>query len=155
MFLTENSKSDKYYADCQLVAAVNAYYYLTGNVIKQDSNRYKELLELGGCVYGSCINIKKVWKELGIWEDKKILDIYDLKDCLSENCFIATSIWHIRYGNHIVSIVDYIEKADCIKVLNFKYKTTIDNWIFWEDFRHFIVENPNKDNTIGRTFKLL
>lgn len=155
MYITENSRSYKYYADCQLVTAVNAYYKLTGNIIKQDSNKYKELAELAGCVYGSCINIKKVWKELGIWEDKKISNIYELSDHLSRNCFIETSIWQIRYGSHSVSIVDYVKKANCLKVLNFKYKTTVDNWIFWEDFRHYIVKNPNRDNTVGRTFKLL
>lgn len=155
MYITENSKSDKYYADCQLVATVNAYHHLTGNVIKQDSPKYHMLAEIAGCVYGSCIDIKKVWRELGIWEDKKLSDIYELQDHLSENYFIEASIWHIRYGSHTVSIVDYIKKANCLKVLNFKYKTTIDNWIFWEDFRHFIVENPNRDGTVGRTFKLL
>lgn len=70
-YLNNNSKIEKYSMDCQLVTTINAYYHLTGNIIKQYSKQYKKLAELCGCCYGSCINIKKAWDLLGIAEDER------------------------------------------------------------------------------------
>lgn len=154
-YIKENSSDRRYNSDCQLVTAVNASYYLYDIMINQDGPQYKELAKLAGCVHGSCIDIKKAWKKLGICEDQRFSNKFELKDNLFENCFIEASIWHQRYGFHSVSIVDYIEKAECLQVLNFKYETTTRDWIFWEDFQHFLVDYPDKEGKkwVGRTYK--
>lgn len=151
-YIQENSQNKRYGADCQLVVAVNAYQYLTGNIIEKESGIYRDLAEIAGCVHGSCIDIKKVWKRLGIWEDQKFSDKFELKDVLFEGCFFEASIWHQRYGFHSVSIVDYSKKSNSLQVLNFKYETTTQNWIFWEDFQHFLVKDPSNKEWVARSF---
>lgn len=156
-YIHKNSSSEKYYADCQLVTAVNAYYHLTGKTIKQDSEQYKQLAELAGCCYGSCINIKRVWKELGIWEDKRFQewDYVSLDKFLKQKKFIEINIWYKRYGLHSSAIVDYCKKTEAVRITNFKYETSINGWIFLEDLKPFLC--VNKDGTKPqwhlRTFK--
>lgn len=152
--INENSKGDKYSADCQLVTTINAYYYLTNNIIEQKSEQYKELAELGGCCYGSCLSsIKKVWSKLGIIEDKRF-NINDLQLYLKPNCFIEANVWHKKYGFHSIAIVDYLDEKQKVKVTNFKYETK-NNWISLKKLKTFIVLNPNKDEPLWefRTFK--
>ena len=62
--------------DCQLVTAVNAYYYLTGKIVSDED--YEKYVDLAGCRYGSAISMEKVWKKLGIeivWEGLSLLDL--------------------------------------------------------------------------------
>jgi len=156
MYITKNSLINEYSSDCQLVTAINAYYHLTGKIIEHDSNEYQELAELAGCVYGSCINIKKVWDKLGICKDERYSNPFDISDNLKENCFIEVNIWHKHYGFHSIAIVDYIEKAKCVKVTNFKYVSSTEGWIFFEDLKPYIIRNPDHEKPYwcGRTFKL-
>ena len=143
-------------SDCQLVTACNAYYHLTGNVIDQYEPYYEELKILAGCVAGSCINISKVWKELGICEDKRYIRIqYD--EIFKENCFFEMTIWHKYYGFHSIAAVDYNKKCDALRITNFKYETSLKGWIFWEDLKHYLCLNidGSKPKYNFRTFKLL
>lgn len=151
--INENTNGDKYYADCQLVTTVNAYYHLTNNIIEQKSEQYKELAELAGCCYGSCIDITKVWKKLNIIEDKRFY-INDLQLYLMSNCFIEANVWHKKYGFHSIAIIDYLDEKQKIKVTNFKYETK-NGWISLKKLKKFIVLNPNKDEPRWefRTFK--
>lgn len=155
-YINNNSKINKYGMDCQLVTAVNAYYHFTSKIIKQYSNQYKELSELCGCCYGSCIDITKAWKKLGILEDKRF-KWYDFDKYLKANCFIELSIWHKRYGYHSVAIVDYEFKTESVRITNFKWATSMNGWAFLEDIKPFIIDNPDKSNPIyhGRTLKLV
>lgn len=152
-FINKNSLNT---SDCQLVTAINAYYHLTGNIIKQESEQYKKLIDLCGCAYGSCIDIKKAWNELSIWEDCRFNNLWDIENNLKINCFIEINIWHKHYGFHSSAIVDYNKKTDCVMVTNLKYVTSTKGWIFWEDLKTFIVTNPDKSEPIyyGRTFKI-
>lgn len=59
--INRNSNHEKYYSDCQVVTAINAHYLLTGEIIKQGSERYNELCELAKACYGSAICIEKIW----------------------------------------------------------------------------------------------
>lgn len=154
-YINSNSEGDIYYSDCQLVTAINAYYYLTGNIIKQDSIKYKELAEICGCVHGSCINIKKAWKKLEIKEDIRFKK-YDIEKYLKRNCFIELSVHNKYYGYHSIAIVDYIKKAKCLRITNFRGVTSIEGWIFLEDIEPFIIDNPDKSKPYwhGRTFCL-
>ena len=49
---------------CQVISAVNAYYFHTGKVISQESKRYKDLVEMAGAVAGPAITIGNVYKKL-------------------------------------------------------------------------------------------
>ena len=53
-------------SECQLITALNAYYYLTGRYIKQDSPEYEKLMELTGAVAGCCTSVDVAWKLLGL-----------------------------------------------------------------------------------------
>ncbi|GAG89753.1 unnamed protein product, partial [marine sediment metagenome] len=50
--------------DCQLITAVNAYYYLTGKTVNDED--YEKYVDLVGTGHGSAISIEKVWRKLGI-----------------------------------------------------------------------------------------
>lgn len=141
--------------DCQLVTAVNACYYLKGYAIKQDSDYYHSLAELCGCRYGSCIDVTKAWKELGIWEDRRFDSWWDGIDYLEENGgFFEVSLWHSHYGFHSVAIVDYMPEAGAARVTNFRQETTVSGWIFLEKLKPHLVENPNHEQRcVMRTFK--
>lgn len=155
-YIKRNSTGKKYTADCQLVTAVNAYYYHLGDTIEQGSETYNELAELARCCYGSCIQIEKVWEELGIWEDQRFSSYWDMRDHLTEDCYMELNVWHKFFGYHSVAIVDYIEKAECVRVINLKHVTSTDGWIFLEDLKPHIIDNPDKSNEprwVARTFK--
>lgn len=138
------------YSECQLITALNAYYYLTGKYIKQDSKRYETLVDLAGARHGSAICIEKVWDKLGvkvIKESNSILDFICDKKALFP---IEYSIWHKRYGFHSTLIVDYEPKSDAVRITNFDKVTTFDGWIFREDLYQF-------ETTIGghrKTYRL-
>lgn len=155
-YINNNSKIKKYSTDCQLVTAVNAYYHLTGKVVKQNSNKYKELAELCGCCYGSCIDIKKAWKQLGIIEDERF-KWHSFDKYLKEGCFIELSIWHKKYGFHSCAIVDYELETKTVRIANFKWETSVDGWMLLENIEPFLINNPNKSKPFyhGRTFKLM
>ena len=93
IYIKENTQKPEHLHDCQLVTAVNAYYHLTGNIIKQDSDEYKELIDITGCNHGTCINVQRAWKKLGISENKRF-KYYDLENYLTDNVFLEVSIWY-------------------------------------------------------------
>jgi hypothetical protein len=143
--INQNSGGRKYYSDCQVVTAVNAYYLLTGEQIKQRSKRYKELCELAKACYGSAICIKKVWKELGIEVFNE--SFLPMNDDYPTEC----SVWHLRYGYHSVLICDYSEKCSAYRVANLRWHTSMNGWIFEEDLISMLAENPSKSEPRYRT----
>ena len=66
------------------------------------------------------------------------------------------NIWHKYFGYHSITIVDYIEKASCIKVCNFKYVASTNGWIFLEDLKPYVISNPDRSEPRYecRTYKL-
>ena len=131
--------------DCQLVSAVNAYYYLTGKVISD--KYYEKLIDLSKCRHGSAIDIHKVWKRLGIGIKKEFRKYGMEKMYLPAE----TRIWHPHYGFHSVLIVQYEVITNSYRVTNFRYETTTDGWIYKEDFDKYLKPeciwmNVNKEN---------
>lgn len=63
--------------DSQLVAAVNAYFYLTG--VSVPDQRYEEFLDISGARFGEP-DIEVIWRLLGIEidEKKEIESMHDL-----------------------------------------------------------------------------
>lgn len=139
-------------SDCQLVTAVNAYYYLTGDFI--DDDKYEELADLCCCRTGAAIKIEKVWDELGI----EVKDEYDGLDGVRIFCPerkiplpIEVSIWHKHYGFHSVLIVDHEPKTACYRITNFDRETTTKGWLFAEDMYKWEASFPC---LAGRRYRL-
>jgi len=154
-------------ADCQLVTAVNAYYYLTGELV--DDITYENYVDLCKCRNGSAISIEKVWKRLGIdiiWAGNSLLDFKTR--CYGNDLPIRIkrerkkkiplplefNIWHKDYGFHSTLIVDHEPRVDCYKITNFKSETSHDGWIFAEDIYKFERRMPNNNGVIFRLFGL-
>lgn len=135
------------HADCQIVTAVNAYYYLTGDNIPQDSERYQHLVKLTAAKNGPALSIQKAWDNLEIEPyNYRYYPFFATEDKLP----VATTIWHKTTGYHSVLIVDRIEECTAIRVTNFRAKTSLDGWLFEEDFQHYITNNIRKTNSIER-----
>ena len=120
-----NCSSIVYGADCQVVAAVNAYYRLTGEVAYKSERAYRSLCKLAGAHHGSAIRIEKVHEKLGIRRGKTRRSTY--------GCFrnpIECFVWHRHYGFHNVLIVDRVRKCDTLRVANFREVTHFDGWMF-------------------------
>lgn len=129
--------------DCQLVTAINAYYFFYGKTILQDSKRYKRFLEDTKAATGdSCINIDKVYSELGLKRvaGPKILmdsNIDNLDSELAPSLPFELSIFHKHYGIHSVLVVDYEPRTESLRVPNFFVETSTKGWIYVDDIQHF------------------
>ena len=133
------------YSECQLITALNIYYYLTGKYIDQESDEYEELVDLCLARYGSAISIKKVWDKLGIKVKESYLNSLDWSNKKQPPLPMEINIWHKSYGFHSVAAIDYEPKTDAFKIANFKWATSLDGWIFYEDLNHFIIKNPDRE----------
>lgn len=131
------------YSECQLVTALNAYYYLTGKVYCfQDSEKYEELVDLCGARYGAATSIEKVHRKLGLVIKKEFQ--HKFLFCKNKTLPLEMSVWHKRTGYHSVCIVDYEPKTECFRIPNFKYATSIKGWMFAEDTYLYERESPSK-----------
>lgn len=151
-FIHRNSRGRYYTQDCQLVTAVNAYYHLYGRTLKQKGEKYRSMAEDCGCKAGACINIKRAWVELGIWPDKIFTSFFDLKDELDQlegDPFFEITINGKWYGYHSCAIADYIPRAECCRIINLKYLTSTMGWIFWEDLKLYLRNDPDKNKVGG------
>ena len=172
----ENHINRQLYSECQLVTVINVYYYLTGNIINQDSQEYEDLVDLCGARHGSAINIDKVYLKFGIESNgysNHILDVQMdkwhalemLKKPIHGICLelpekketirlpIEVNVWHKKTGFHSVLIVDHCEKTGCFRITNFSCATSLKGWMFVEDLYQFL-NNCNK-GWVFRTFKLI
>ena len=138
---TDYKDSEKYCADCQVVTAVNAHYVLTGEQVTQNTPEYYELCELAGAVAGSAICINKVYDFLGLHtcdEAHSFLD-YDYNfDGIGKDYIIEANVWYKRYGFHSVAVIDYEPHCRAFRVANFKWLTTEDGWMFYEDLSQYL-----------------
>jgi hypothetical protein len=138
--------------DCQVVTAVNAYYFLTGKIIKQDSKRYNSLIKLARAQCGSAISIENVWKHLGI----KVVCLslspvifYANKQGNQRMKFsgrlpLEIGVWHKNCGNHSALIVDYEPITDSYRIANFPWVTSKNGWMHTEDLEHYLRTNVDK-----------
>jgi hypothetical protein len=116
------------------VSALNAYYFLTGKAIKQDSQEYEDLVDLAKARRGAALCIEKVHRKLGLVTVKKAAHLWDLWDEKGLLLPIEATIWHKKTGFHSVTIVDQCIKCDCIRITNFQDATNTEGWMFREDF---------------------
>ena len=163
--------SNKTPFDCQLVTAVNAYYYLTGKTIPQDSEKYDELVELTGCAHGAAISIEKAWDKLGIKVLQESGTLFDFrvnrskKDkkkpsppdfTFKKSCPLPIEwrIWHKNTGFHSTLIVEECKKVKAFRVLNFRDVTTNGGWLFEEDMYMYSRGIPCQNNVCFKLFGL-
>ena len=153
------------YSECQVVTAINAYYFLTGKTIKQDSDEYEELVDISYARYGSAICIEKIYKKLGIkiiWSGDSLLD-FKLEFEKSNNSLsdympkykkgkiplpLEFNCWHKKTGFHSTLIVDHIIRCGVYRIANFRVATSLEGWIFEEDLYQFGTKQT------GKKFKL-
>lgn len=147
-FKHSNSKGDKYNADCQVVTAVNAYYFLTLKKVRQD--RYERLCELAKACYGTAICIEKVHEKLGL-ETFDYTKFYETAN--NDIKFpIEMSVYHPKYGFHSTLIVERDVRSHAVRIVNFSRVTTSDGWL-WEEDLNFYLNDVNKGWTL-RKFRL-
>lgn len=138
-------KKNRTEGDCQLVAAVNAYHFLTGKRITD--RRYERLIDLCGCRYGSAISIEKVHADLGV----EVLSHYHTPG----NCPklpLEMNVRHKAYGNHSILAVEYEAITDSCRILNFSRATNLRGWMYAEDLNHYIITNPDNTHWRCRSF---
>jgi hypothetical protein len=167
------------YSECQLITALNAYYYLTGKVYcTQDSPRYEELVDLSGTRHGTAINIeKRIHEKLGLqilgysrflctgwveWYELSTMQRWKKEGALPTdvslkknkiiNLPIEINLWHKRTGFHSALLVEHCTKAGCFRIANFRHATSLHGWMFAEDLYQF-TDDCNK-GWLFRLFEL-
>ena len=136
----EDYHNDQKYSECQLVSVLNAYYYLTGKKIEQDSQEYEDLVDICGARYGSAISIQDVREKLGL-EIKELMFSPTMDSEGNKKQIklpLEASVWHKSVGFHSVVVVDYEPITDSYRIPNFKGATNSQGWIYGEDLRHFL-----------------
>ena len=147
MYITQNQIG----ADCQIVATLNVSIYLYGKqLIKPNSKEYEDILELTGCRCGSAIAIEKAFPILKIKEKNRYKTFWDID---FRDLPLEIKVWRLGYGYHSICAVIYIESCKATQVLNFKYETTVDGWIFNEKLYHFV--DDGNSGWVARSFARL
>lgn len=138
------------YSECQLVTALNAWSYLTGRMLRQDSKRYEALVDLCGARHGAAISIDKIHRRLGI-------EPYNEGVSVHFGCRLPAemSVWHKAYGYHSVLAVEWEPRTRSYRIPNFQWATNQDGWIYAEDLNHFVMKSRMpKDKWSIRSFRL-
>jgi len=146
--------------ECQLVTAINMYYFLTGKTIRQESDLYNDYCKLCGAVAGTATCIEKIYDVLGIMPDDTHIWLFDAGKFVAK-LPLELAIWHKSYGYHSVCIVDYEPITKSVRIPNAKNITNLDGWMYDEDLFHFVKYKnelthslDNIDNWKYRTFVL-
>ena len=142
--------------DCQLVTAVNAYYFLTGKQwCKAKSDEYERLVDLTACRHGSAIHIEKAWNELGIeivWEGNIWFNVEEILK--KRRLPVEWNIWAWGYGFHSTLIVDYVKKSENIRVTNFRKVVLPSGWMSCYDMHKYENFSVQRDLKLFRIFAL-
>ena len=110
----EGFQNTQSYIECQLVSALNAYYFLTGKKIVIGSEPYEELVDLSGGRTMPCLCMSPVYERLGI----KIKKTFDSPEEFLNN--LVFPIEKIVHGAlHSVLIVDWELSNKRLRVTNF------------------------------------
>jgi len=124
----EGFQNTQNYIECQLVTALNAYYFLTGEQISIGSEGYEELVDLTNGRSMPCLCMSPVYERLGI----KIEKTFDSPKEFINN--LVFPIEKVVFGTlHSVLIVDWEPNKKRLRVTNFG-ATDKKGWISEEDF---------------------
>lgn len=146
---------DKYlnyqkYSECQLVIALNAYYYLMGKVYcDQDCPCYEDLVDSCCARIGSAIGIKRIHDKLGLTIIERHRYLWDFTSIRKKLPLpIEVSVWHRLTGYHSVLIVDHSVRCKAVRIANFRYETR-EGWMFIEDLQLFENRSFSGDDGIN------
>ena len=116
------------YIECQLVSALNAYYFLTGNEIAVGSEGYEELVDLSGGRDMPCLCMSPVYERLGI----KIKKTFDSPEEFMNNLVFPMEKT-VNVYLHSVLIVDWEPHNKRLRVTNLG-TTDKEGWVSEETF---------------------
>lgn len=138
------------YWECQLVSALNAWTYLTGKRVVQNSKGYEALVDLCGARHGSAFKIEKIHRRLGIEpfnEGRSVMFGVELP--------AEISVWHKCYGFHSVLAVEWEPRTMSYRIPNFDRVTNTAGWVFAEDLNQLVSRGQMpKDEWSVRSFRL-
>ncbi len=137
----EEYQNTQNYLECQLVSALNAYYYLTGNTIKIGTDGYEELVDLSGGRNQPCLCMSPVYERLGICVKKTYNSLEELRNNL---VFPLEKVVHGAI--HSVLIVDWNLDKKLLRVTNFG----VNNSSGWVSEEIFLKSTQIIDNNYGR-----
>ncbi len=130
------------YAECKLIAMLNAKTYLTGEFIDPDSKEYEELVDFACARHGSVIGVDKVMKKLKL-DYKPGPAIFNW---IERHLPVEVCIHHPKLGYHCVCIVDAEYRSEDYKFKKYVYTTNFFDKgnMLWDEFSKLIVRNmPN------------
>lgn len=126
--------------DCQLVTAVNAHYFLSGQALMDKT--YDELVDLARCRNGSALRIEDVWKRLSLEVTETHMSVAHMNR--KEVLPLEISVRHRFFGYHSILAVEWNQKCRAWRVTNFPRVASSEGWIFDEVLQDFVVENPDR-----------
>ena len=131
----------KNYSDCQVVTAVNAYYYLTGKQYCKNDDEYDIICRDLSCHNGAAIGIDGLHKKMGLKTLGKFQYSWDFNGTWVSPGKVAKiplpmeiNVWHIDTGYHSILVVDHDTKCNAYRVTGFRWETNHYGWIFAEEF---------------------
>lgn len=123
------------YSECQLIAALNAYYFLHKKLYcVQNTQTYEDFVDLVHARDGAAIAIDKAYRKLGLKKIGTLNFSWSVEDLFSQlKLPVQMTVWHKRTGFHCGLIVGYSKRCRAFQIANFREVTTAEGWVFIED----------------------
>lgn len=132
--------------DCQLITALNAYYYIYGKTIGQNTKTYEKLTDLAHTRHRAATTIYKVHQKLKLTTHyyNHLLG-FSTKQKANKWLPIEAIIHHKHYGTHSILTIDYEPITHSYRILNANKLEQISTqgWILHENLQHYTTLNPN------------
>jgi hypothetical protein len=148
----QNYINQNRYFECQVIAALNAYFFLNKKTFcSQQTQQYEDLVDLAAARDGASVFIEKVYRKIGIKRVGILKYIWEVENIFSAlKLPVAMSVWHKRLGLHRCLIVGQSKKCRAFRIANFSPVTTAEGWVFIEDLYQWV---PHTDT--GPHFEVL
>ncbi len=119
------------YAECQLVAVINAAAFLGEPLVDPDSDEYERLVDLVGARHGSAISIRWAVQHLRlIRHDIEPLNASSLRCQVASGHPVQVNLQHPTLGNHAVLLTD--DNGRSVRVWNLRRKGFAKDRLSWE-----------------------
>jgi len=127
------------YSECQLVAAINAFYFHGGREVTEEE--YESLVDIVGARHGSAIDIGRAYRILGLKPFCIPPFYWILRLFLWLRFPVEVGMYHKRLGLHTILIAGGKGR----KVLALNARLSPDEWVKWRDLKGAI-RKGNKRN---------
>jgi len=128
-------------ADCQLVTMLNAYYYMYGRRIQQDSATYERLTDECHCRNGTALQIDKLHRRYRMrTTEYGALVGFSSRNVAMKWLPVEATVQDRRYGRHSVLIIDYAHRPCAVRVLNAGLMDCVasNGWTLLDIFLQFV-----------------